>query len=471
MGELGRGGRPASWLAICAVAALISIQGPGTTLPAGGRSPLEPSSTPTGCTVVYAADGQSAIGGNNEDERNPLTRIWFVPGERGGYGSVFVGYDDLVIQGGMNEAGLFFDGLAVRSVDVPARPGKPTYTGQNFFVTVQSSCDSVACVREKLESVSMPGTWNGQALIGDRFGQSAIFEPLTIIPGSGGFQVATNFFQSEVPPAERTDERYVTASRMLTGAQGVSTDLIRNVLDATHQEGTVNTVYSTVYDLKSQTIDLYYFHDFTSVVRLDLRTELARGLHGYEIPALFGSNQAGAAVAAPIKDQVAAAVARLGPAPVDREAAAALAGTYEASTVTLLVRADEHGLSGRQPWTPWVPLVALSPTEYAHVFSDPEGAIHEQRMRFTVGGAGQAAQVEITEAGQSVVATRAASPESGFGWPATLALVALAVAVAAAVLWTLARPVRTRRIVSASPTTPSAPGRPRHPPTVGQLPH
>jgi hypothetical protein len=470
MDELGRARRRASWLAICAVTALLSIQGPATTRAAQARSPLEPSSVPTGCTVVYAADGQSAVGGNNEDERNPLTRIWFVPGERGGYGSAFVGYDDLVIQGGMNEAGLFFDGLAVRSVDVPARPGKPTYTGQSFFRDVLADCDSVACVREKLESVSMPGTWNGQTLFGDRFGQSTIFEPLTLVPKSGSFQVATNFFQSEVPPAERTDERYITATGMLAAADHVSTGLVRKVLDATHQEGTVNTVYSTVYDLKTQTIHLYYFHDFANVVTFDLRAELGKGLHGFEIPTLFGSNQAGAAVAAPIRDQVAAAVARLAPVPVDRAAVAALAGTFEATpAVTLLIQADEHGLSARQPWTPWVPLVALSPTEFARVFSDPEGAIHQQGLRFTVGGPGQPAQVEITEAGQSIVATRVARAESGIGWPAILGLVASAVAVAGVVLWTLARPTRRRRTASTPP--PAAPAPPRHSPTIGPLPH
>src|SRR5512132_2227462 len=146
MDELGRVRPRASGVATCAVAlVLLSIQAAQARPAAPGASPLQASNVPTGCTVVYAADGQSVVGGNNEDERNPLTWIWFVPGERGGYGSVFVGYDDLAIQGGMNEAGLFFDGLAVRSVDVPARPGKPTYTGQSFFRDVLADCDSVAC--------------------------------------------------------------------------------------------------------------------------------------------------------------------------------------------------------------------------------------------------------------------------------------------------------------------------------------
>jgi hypothetical protein len=30
-----------------------------------------------GCTVFYAASGDQAFAGNNEDSYNPLTRLWF----------------------------------------------------------------------------------------------------------------------------------------------------------------------------------------------------------------------------------------------------------------------------------------------------------------------------------------------------------------------------------------------------------
>ena len=184
-----------------------------------------------------------AIGGNNEDGFNPLTKIWFVPGVDGGHGSVWVGYDDYGIQGGMNDAGLFFDGLAVRDVVVPPKPGRPEYGGGSAWVHLMSRCDSVDCIRAFYEGTSMPGTWNGQALFGDRFGGSAIVEPLTVIPRDGRFQVATNFFQSETPPAVRTDERYVTATSMLGASDRFSTNLMRDVLEATRQQGDVNTLY------------------------------------------------------------------------------------------------------------------------------------------------------------------------------------------------------------------------------------
>jgi hypothetical protein len=477
-GERGHVRRQASWLALIAAFALLSIALPGPTraearrptfpvidesvraemaasarpalssaIAADGGWPAGQTSSRTGCTVVYATDGALALGGNNEDERNPLTRIWFVPGEAGAYGSVFVGYDDLVIQGGMNEAGLFFDGLGVRDVDVPARPGKPTYTGQDFFADVLSECDSVACVLEKLESVSMPGTWNGQTLFGDRLGDSAIFEPLAVIAKSGRFQVATNFFQSEVPPAERTDDRYLTASEMLTRADEVSIDLIRDVLNATHQEGTVNTVYSTIYDLQAQVIDLYYFHDFASGVRFDLKGELAKGVHGYDMAALFGSNQVAADRAAPIREAVMAKVSRLPTVRVEREGVASIEGTYEAApNLTLRVAANGDGLAVRLPWTPWVPLVSLSTGEFARVFSDAAGLVHEQRLRFSASGPGGSTQVEITDdQGASVVATRAPVSRSAFASPqAVVGLVAI-IAAAGALVWSLGRLPPARR--------------------------
>ena len=48
-----------------------------------------------------------------------------MPGVDGGHGSVWVGCADYGIQGGMNDAGLIFDGLAVRDVVVPPTPGRP----------------------------------------------------------------------------------------------------------------------------------------------------------------------------------------------------------------------------------------------------------------------------------------------------------------------------------------------------------
>ena len=36
-----------------------------------------------GCSVIYAYDGELALGGNNEDYPNPFTMMWFLPPEVG----------------------------------------------------------------------------------------------------------------------------------------------------------------------------------------------------------------------------------------------------------------------------------------------------------------------------------------------------------------------------------------------------
>ena len=59
------------------------------------RSGVQPSIHPDpGCTILYAADDNVALGGNNEDYSNPYTYIWFVPPEPGKYGRVCFGYED-----------------------------------------------------------------------------------------------------------------------------------------------------------------------------------------------------------------------------------------------------------------------------------------------------------------------------------------------------------------------------------------
>jgi hypothetical protein len=383
-----------------------------------------------GCTVVYAADGTSALGGNNEDFRNPLTKIWFIPGEDEAYGSAFVGYDDLVVQGAMNEAGLFYDGLAVREVEVPAKPGKRTSTGANFTFEVLSRCESVDCVLAMYNDASMPGIWNGQALFGDRFGDSVIIEPLTTIPKSGLFQVATNFFQSEVEPAARTDPRYVTATTMLEHADHFSVELIRDVLDATHQEGAAETLYSTVYELSRGIIHLYYFHDFDTQVTFDVRAELAKGIHAYEMAGLFPENMGAGLRSAPIRQQLAERIDQLPQVAISSGPLSRLVGTYEASFVTILVATDGDSLMARQPWTPWMALAPVSEVEFIRIFSAPSGNVHEYRLTFSVDRSGNAARIQVTDdTGLAIRATRTAAADTPRdGLPAILALVGLAVA-------------------------------------------
>lgn len=250
-----------------------------------------------GCTVFLVSDSNVSLGGNNEDWRDPLTKVWFVPPDEGHHGRVYFGFGNFFPQGGMNDQGLFFDGLAVTSTGPIPDDGKPVFEG-NLADKAMAECATVDCVVEIFDHYRRPFP-NAQLFFGNDAGSSVIIEPRGTVLKDGSYQVATNFFQTETAEEDRTCWRYARAREMLEGAGEVSVDLVRNVLDATHQEGNFPTQYSNVYDLKRRIVYLYYFHDFERVVEIDLAAELELGEHVYDLPDLFPPNQRAEEWAAP----------------------------------------------------------------------------------------------------------------------------------------------------------------------------
>jgi hypothetical protein len=242
-----------------------------------------------GCTVIYLTDGETSLGGNNEDYVDPQTRVWFVPGEDGGYGRVYFGYANFFPQGGMNDQGLFFDAMAVDElVDVPQ--GEREAVGSQLVDTIMTECATVACAIDYFETYHLLDTWGFQFLFGDAAGHSAIIEPLAIIPLEGDYQVGTNFYQSTTSAQASGCWRYPIATTMLEAAREVSVEVMRNVLDAAHIDEGSPTLYSNVYDLNNRLVYLYLFHDYENAIVIDLEEELALGPHAYEIAALFPPN-------------------------------------------------------------------------------------------------------------------------------------------------------------------------------------
>jgi hypothetical protein len=244
-----------------------------------------------GCSVFYATDGDLALAGNNEDFLIPLTKVWFVPATSDSFGGVYFGFDNYFAQGGMNDQGLFFDGLALSEavpVDVEGKEPAPAPPGD----LILAGCGTVACVVEMFERYSFGESWSFQLFFGDATGESVIIEPGEIIRQRGGYQVATNFRQSVTPDDEITCPRYLTAVDLLDSMTILSVENMRDVLDAVHVEEGSQTLYSNVYDLTHRLVHVYYFHDYEHSVVFDLTEELAEGAHGYDLPALFPPNPA-----------------------------------------------------------------------------------------------------------------------------------------------------------------------------------
>jgi hypothetical protein len=247
-----------------------------------------------GCTTLYAFDGQMALAGNNEDFNNPLTLIWFIPASPGRFGRVYFGYEDGIPQGGLNDQGVFFDGLALPYKEMPSTSQRPHFPGGDLalFDEILSRSANVQ------EVIDIAGRWNrvagefAQFLYGDRFGDSVILDGDTILRKQGVFQLATNFRLADNPnpPYPQGEERYGTVYDLLAHADHFSVDLFRQALDIAHAEGDYPTLYSQIYELTTGKIHVYQYHDFQHEVVLDLADELAKGSHVLTIASLFPRN-------------------------------------------------------------------------------------------------------------------------------------------------------------------------------------
>ena len=241
------------------------------------------------CTTFAAACNETVLVGNNEDYGNPIINVWLLPADGGTYGRFLIGTEGLV-QGGMNDQGLVYDGLTIPPVEV-AGDGRPRYMGM-WPVHVLETCATIDDVVESYEAYTFPGTWAGKLFFADAAGDAILIEGDAIVRKEGRFLVSTNFLQSTTAPEDVTCERFLIASSLLDDAEEVTPDIVREVLDAVHAEyrGGAGTIYSTVYDQRAVTVTCYLYHDFENPVTLDLAEELPRGPRAIGFRSLFPVN-------------------------------------------------------------------------------------------------------------------------------------------------------------------------------------
>jgi len=243
-----------------------------------------------GCTIVMAARNGLVLVGNNEDRNHPKTIITFVPASSGYYGRVVFGFDDGPVQGGMNDQGLFIDGNALAPTGWKPDPGKPTFRGSVVMVLL-GTCATCEDVKAFFEKSNVPALERARLPVADRSGASMVVEygqgRVQFVRSSTWYQIATNFVMSNIRDGSYPCWRYQAADKILSEAKELSRDLIRDVLEKTHQEGGSLTVYSNIYDLKNGMIRLYNLRDFKKAVVFDLAEELKKGQRRIELPTLF----------------------------------------------------------------------------------------------------------------------------------------------------------------------------------------
>lgn len=255
------------------------------------------------CTIFSGASGGEILVGNNEDYFDPFTQLWYVRAEgaeldgrtfaAGRYGRIYFGYTKLsyFMQGGMNEAGLFFDYTSQTHLEMRKSAGKPRHMA-DLMDEWMASCSTVEQVLERMDQIHWAPMEHASAFLADASGASAIYEGDETVYRHGPTQVGTNFRRSTTPPEEISCTRFKLATKMLESSDAVSVPHFRRVLSAVHQEGDAKTVYSNIYDLKRKLVSVYHFHDFENVVEIDLAAELRSGSRSVVLADLFPEKHA-----------------------------------------------------------------------------------------------------------------------------------------------------------------------------------
>lgn len=248
------------------------------------------------CSMFKITQGGKTLVGNNEDYWNPNTRIWFEKGESQKFGAMYVGFDNLYPQGGMNEAGLVFDGFAMDYLAITDTTNKEDLsTGEKFSFTknILQKCATVLEVREILLKYNLQMFQTSLLFFVDKSGEYLIVEGDSLILGNDSTYIQSNFYPSCTKNDEDINIDFYQNGRKHLAANPADTSLAycSDIMNAMHQDwGYGGTLYTTIYDLEKGVIYLYYNSDFETVVTFDLKKELEKGNQSMHIPELFPGN-------------------------------------------------------------------------------------------------------------------------------------------------------------------------------------
>ncbi|MBU1821365.1 MAG: hypothetical protein KKG00_07620, partial [Bacteroidetes bacterium] len=229
------------------------------------------------CTIFVLTDAERTLFFNNEDFSNPSTRIWFLPGGKGYYGSAYVGFDNDWAQGGVNTAGLAFDWVAGVMEQYVPNPNFLKPRG-NPSERMLESCATVEEAIAFYQKYQEPSFSYARIMIADKSGASVI-----ISARNGQLYFDRSNQSRGFGYGEKALGNYLAKAPQPTVQNGLP------ILQACLQQGEYATKYSSIYDLRSGDIYLIPPGDQQTEIKLNLSAELAKGGHYYDMPQL--SNQ------------------------------------------------------------------------------------------------------------------------------------------------------------------------------------
>lgn len=241
------------------------------------------------CTIFTATDSETTWFAGNEDQRP--NNAYYIIDTTGTYGVAYIATPwqqwPMVMQTGINQAGLSFDANWIPTETLNSHTER-TDPGEWPVTYMMRNAATVKQVLQMVPTFNWGTSMAYQVHFADATGDAAVIHPgpdgeLIATRIIESYLVSTNFNLKRLPTGDYSCNRYETATTMLSHTDEYNLDYISSILDVTHQEGEISTIYATIYDLSNLQIWLYIDGNYDDPINLDLVSELQKGDRQIEI--------------------------------------------------------------------------------------------------------------------------------------------------------------------------------------------
>lgn len=255
------------------------------------------------CSMYKITIDDKTIVGTNFDAFYTSPRIWFETALKpetygaGFSGGRISGVNGFAPQSGMNEVGLSFSRLATATPEknIVDMSNKKTIPNEcSYLKDILHTCKSIEDVQNYISQYNHSFFIEDVFIYIEKSGRYLIVEPYTMTIGNDANYVLSNFCPSvtDATYANKLD-RYRKGVELLKIKVDTTLEFCKSMSDSMHvcrKKIGDGTLLSSNWDLKDGLITMYFYHDYTHSIQYNLKEELAKGDHFFEIPKIFPPN-------------------------------------------------------------------------------------------------------------------------------------------------------------------------------------
>jgi len=251
------------------------------------------------CSMYKITYNGKTMVGCNHDTWLSTPRIWF---ETNGFGAAYTGArldgdNGYAPQSGLNEFGLAFSRLAAPPPKYEnVSSTKISITNPTLFLKeVLHKCKTVDEVKNYIDKYDHSSFSQDVFIYVDKSGKYLIVEPYKTTLGNDPKYVLANFCPSQITNfSSIKQERYINGSAFLKNKIDTSLSFCKALSDTMHvcrKKIGDGTLLTSIWNINDGIVYVYFYHDYKHVKQFNLKDELAKGDHAFELPNLFPPNE------------------------------------------------------------------------------------------------------------------------------------------------------------------------------------